>query len=679
MQMNRSILFGLLAALALVVPSLAQAPSATTDAGPTVRERPWSDEAVAAFGALPVQESGRVKPFSTWVGFRLFAMNHKRSVRIPEGSGMPDAGEKIDPVRWALDVAFYPEAAREYECFLVQDDDLLDRIGLAVDGKKKRDRYSYLELEPGRARLSELATAARNVDAKARDRIDVYALNLEAALFHYDVIEGFARAAVIRVGANPPESVAKHFTGRNGRGEVPLPEALDALYVGLRELNDVTEGDPRFQAGIADYGRVVESFQVAGSDLFARWMPAFLPPAAESEEWRNSAEVLAAAVKSQEPLPAELVPALEALGAAYAARGDQGAVEQHLGTLSEEARTFAEAQGVQGDLELERSYYRADYFYRALYLFIAAFLFAAIGWILPQLGVLSKLTWILTLGGLGLVVTGVAVRCILLDRPPVATLYETILFITAGAVAACLFAEKVTRYRIALAGATVLGMSGMFLAHKWEVKEAVSQGDTMGGLVAVLNSNFWLATHVTTVTFGYAAGLMAALFGHGYIVARLYHGSRNAGRPLPPGVAKGLRSFGGLVYGTIGFGLVLSVVGTILGGVWANDSWGRFWGWDPKENGALMIVLYQLVIVHARLGGYIKDFGISVLAVVGGGIVAFSWWHVNQLGVGLHSYGFTDGVVRNLLVYYLFVAVFTAAALALYPLLVKKRTAVGTA
>ncbi|MEO0662926.1 MAG: cytochrome c biogenesis protein CcsA, partial [Planctomycetota bacterium] len=119
-------------------------------------------------------------------------------------------------------------------------------------------------------------------------------------------------------------------------------------------------------------------------------------------------------------------------------------------------------------------------------------------------------------------------------------------------------------------------------------------------------------------------------------------------------------------------------VGTILGGVWANDSWGRFWGWDPKENGALMIVLYQLVIVHARLGGYIKDFGISVLAVVGGGIVAFSWWHVNQLGVGLHSYGFTDGVVRNLLVYYLFVAVFTAASLALYPLLVKKRTAVGT-
>ncbi|MEL6713316.1 MAG: hypothetical protein AAFP86_06055, partial [Planctomycetota bacterium] len=374
--MNRSILFGLLAALALVVPSLAQAPSATTDAGPTVRERPWSDEAVAAFGALPVQESGRVKPFSTWVGFRLFAMNHKRSVRIPEGSGMPDAGEKIDPVRWALDVAFYPEAAREYECFLEQDDDLLDRIGLTVAGKKKRDRYSFTELEPGRTRLTELAMAARNVDAKERDRIQVYAINLEAALFHYELIAEWARAAVIRVGVDPPESVAKHFAGRSERGELPLPAALEALYVGLRELKDVSGDDPRFEQSIADYGRVIESFQTARSAPFVRWMPAFLPPTADSEEWRNSAEVLAAAFDSQELLPAELAPALEALGAAYAARGDQDAVEGHLAALSAQARGFAEAQGVQGDIELERSYYRADYFYRALYLFIAAFLFA---------------------------------------------------------------------------------------------------------------------------------------------------------------------------------------------------------------------------------------------------------------------------------------------------------------
>ena len=118
-----------------------------------------------------------------------------------------------------------------------------------------------------------------------------------------------------------------------------------------------------------------------------------------------------------------------------------------------------------------------------------------------------------------------------------------------------------------------------------------------------------------------------------------------------------------MVYGVVCFGLLFSVVGTILGGVWANDSWGRFWGWDPKENGALMIVLFELAIVHARLGGYVKHFGIAIMAVLGGAVVAFSWWHVNLLGVGLHSYGFTDGVAGVLRSYYTFVAVFIALSL----------------
>jgi cytochrome c biogenesis factor len=101
-----------------------------------------------------------------------------------------------------------------------------------------------------------------------------------------------------------------------------------------------------------------------------------------------------------------------------------------------------------------------------------------------------------------------------------------------------------------------------------------------------------------------------------------------------------------MTYGVLCFGLLLSVVGTILGGVWANDSWGRFWGWDPKENGALMICLWELSILHARMGGHVRDLGMCNAAVFGTTIVTFSWWHVNQLGVGLHSYGETDGVMQ---------------------------------
>lgn len=108
-----------------------------------------------------------------------------------------------------------------------------------------------------------------------------------------------------------------------------------------------------------------------------------------------------------------------------------------------------------------------------------------------------------------------------------------------------------------------------------------------------------------------------------------------------------------IAYGFICAGLFLSLVGTILGGIWANYSWGRFWGWDPKENGALMIVLMCLVILHARMGGYIRERGFHAANLILGCIVIFSWFGVNQLGVGLHAYGFTDGTWPKIYAYWL--------------------------
>jgi hypothetical protein len=97
-----------------------------------------------------------------------------------------------------------------------------------------------------------------------------------------------------------------------------------------------------------------------------------------------------------------------------------------------------------------------------------------------------------------------------------------------------------------------------------------------------------------------------------------------------------------MTYGCVCFTLFLSLVGTVLGGIWANYSWGRFWGWDPKENGALLIVIWMLFILHARMGGFLREWGTSLCAIFGAVIVTFSWWHVNLLGVGLHSYGFSE-------------------------------------
>jgi len=195
-----------------------------------------------------------------------------------------------------------------------------------------------------------------------------------------------------------------------------------------------------------------------------------------------------------------------------------------------------------------------------------------------------------------------------------------------------LIAEWITKRGLGLLIAAVGGTACMFLAIQFEASEAT---DTFQQLQAVLITDFWLSTHVPLINLGYAACMVAALISMIYFVQRLV-GVVNKG-------SEEGRFLTRVAYGFIAAGLFLSLVGTVLGGIWANYSWGRFWGWDPKENGALMIVLMCLVILHARLGGYIREVGLHCCNLVLGCIVIFSWFAVNQLGVGLHAYGFTDG------------------------------------
>jgi len=298
------------------------------------------------------------------------------------------------------------------------------------------------------------------------------------------------------------------------------------------------------------------------------------------------------------------------------------------------------ARGEYGKIEMEVSFYRAAWFHWSMGFFAIAFVIVMVTWLLPRVRLTYWSANLVTLVAIVFATIGITLRCIIQGRPPVTTLYETILFITASAALTGLVVEWMNRRRIALSLAAIIGFAGLLLAMRYELKEG---RDTMPSLVAVLDTNFWLATHVTTVTFGYAAGLLACAVAHLYVI----------GRTLTPwGSERTYRAIARMVYGIICFGLFFSILGTILGGIWANESWGRFWGWDPKENGALMIVLWELAMLHARLGGYIRDFGFSMAAIAGGIVVAFSWWGVNLLGVGLHSYGFTSGIQQALYIYY---------------------------
>ena len=187
----------------------------------------------------------------------------------------------------------------------------------------------------------------------------------------------------------------------------------------------------------------------------------------------------------------------------------------------------------------------------------------------------------------------------------------------------------------------VLAGMGAFGALMWAWTMSIVDGDTFAVLVAVLDTQFWLSTHVVIITIGYAVTFAAGFLGLAYVIAALV---------TPVMLRSKRRLFGNIIYGAVCFGLLASFFGTVLGGLWGDDSWGRFWGWDPKENGALMIVLWNAVVLHARWGGMVRERGLAALAIIGNVVTLWSWKGVNAMGVGLHAYaGSEDTTVKWIL------------------------------
>jgi len=266
-------------------------------------------------------------------------------------------------------------------------------------------------------------------------------------------------------------------------------------------------------------------------------------------------------------------------------------------------------------------------------LYVAAFIIAVISWLKwPES--LGRAAFIFVLAAWLLSTTGICTRMWLEGRPPVTNLYSSALFVGWGAVGLCLILEAVFKNAIGSVAAGLVGFSTLLIAHHLALT-----GDTLEMMRAVLDSNFWLATHVVIVTTGYASTFLAGFLAIIYIVRGLFTQS------LDKVTAESLTR---MVYGIVCFATLFSLVGTILGGVWADQSWGRFWGWDPKENGALIIVLWNALILHARWGGLVKQRGIMCFAIFGNIVTAWSWFGTNMLGIGLHSYGFTEAAFWSL-------------------------------
>lgn len=283
-------------------------------------------------------------------------------------------------------------------------------------------------------------------------------------------------------------------------------------------------------------------------------------------------------------------------------------------------------------LTTEIKYNNAKLFQKSVAFLILAFILISLSFLMYK-EALQRWAFRFLVVATALQGVGLCLRMYIRSRPPVSTLYESIIFVCFIAGTSGIIMEYIKRNGLNTLITTISCIILLFMSFGYE-----ADGDTMGMLVAVLDSNFWLGTHVVTITIGYGCSLVAGGVGHLYLLYRIF---KPMDKQTINDIAKNMR-------GTVLVAVFFTTFGTILGGIWADQSWGRFWGWDPKENGALLIVLWQLLILHAKLGGRIRDSVFAAGLVINNIVVALAWFGVNLLNVGLHSYGFTDSIAFSL-------------------------------
>ncbi|MEK2690600.1 cytochrome c biogenesis protein [Bdellovibrio sp. GT3] len=257
---------------------------------------------------------------------------------------------------------------------------------------------------------------------------------------------------------------------------------------------------------------------------------------------------------------------------------------------------------------------------------------------------LMKAAWVFLAIGFILNTYGFAIRMYIMERAPVSNMYETVVWVAWGTVFFAAILELIYKFRIVLFAGTLVAAFGLVIA---DFAPAVLD-PTLQPLEPVLRSNYWLTIHVMTITISYAAFFLA--FGLGDLGLFYYLKGEEKNHEK-------IRAVVTAIYRSMQIGVAFLAPGIILGGIWADYSWGRFWGWDPKETWALIALLGYLAVLHARYAGMIKNFGMVVTAIITFSLVIMAWYGVNfVLGAGLHSYGFGAGGVE-------YVSAFVAAHL----------------
>lgn len=554
---------------------------------------------MTSFGMLPVLEGGRVKPMDSVARNSLVFFRGKQRALDAEGKPIP-------AIQWLADVVFDRQTAAGHRVFRVDDPDLLGMLGTSGE---EVVHFSYLDLRPQLGEIDRQARLAPE-EAAMRSRFHKSVIRLRAALIHYQNLE---TALVPHLFGNSSTTEAY------SRFESILPKAGEIM----QNMQNQDGQDPEV---INDFVRLTNLFrQVAESQIFF----AVPTPTDELQHW-NEAEWK--------------TPGTALLNRVHGEAADpvvDGYGELADSWLIKDAATFtAAAKVIQSEIEkridnigfrtwFEFKFNQVAPFLLSLQLYVIAFLAVCIGW-LANSDRWVKASFMVICLGLIPHTAGIIARVYLSGYAPVTNLYSSAIFLGWGSVAFALPLERYYRNGMAVAAAALTGVCSLIVAHNLAM---AGGADTMEMMRAVLDSNFWLSTHVITIVIGYSATFLAASLGLFFILRSLLPHS------VDPAVAASLER---MVYAVTCFALLFSFVGTVLGGIWADQSWGRFWGWDPKENGALMIVIWTAMMLHAKRIRMVGRTGFMQLAIGGGIVTSWSWFGTNLLGVGLHSYGFMD-------------------------------------
>lgn len=559
---------------------------------------------VTGFGKLPVLAGGRVMPMDTLARVSLLQMNHHG---IEEAGESQKPAQKPSQTQWLLEVLMLPEHADSTKVFEVTNPDILDLFGW-----RKAGTYSFDDLQPFFAKIEEQAGQAAQTDTDARNAFQ----------------RGIVRLRdILRLYVQLKNTIEPQDSPDFGKEVQAFQEAIQP------GLDAVRNRDAGKQYDDQAFQRILLFTHRYQSLAEAKYAYAIPNPTGktENDRWSPVSEALLSAIGTgQIPYP---VAAYGRMVSAYR-NGDAPGFNQALNEYQQYlAKNFSPELNRP---TLEYFFNSAQPFYQSLVLYLVVFLLALFSW----------LVWPKTLGqaaflllGFAFVIhtAGLVLRMYIQGRPPVTNLYSSAIFVGWATVLFCLVLERIYRNGIGSVCGAVIGFTTLLIAQNLQF-----DGDTMEMLRAVLDTNAWLATHVVGEVLGYSAVFLAGLIGIIYIFRGVFTTSfdENSSKTL-----------GRMIYGVVCFATLFSLVATVLGGIWADQSWGRFWGWDPKENGALLVVLWNAIILHARWGGFSRERGLAVLAVFGNVIGSLSWFGVNMLGVGLHSYGFMDQAFGPLLAF----------------------------